>query len=89
MRDLFRELPEACDNTLLIAERANVEIAFGDAAARAAEQLGPGRPVPLIPYTATQIEDRLRGALSAESVAPATDPPNLIWPVPAKEAGRT
>ena len=26
MRHLFRELPEACDNTLLIAERANVEI---------------------------------------------------------------
>ena len=29
MRHLFRELPEACDNTLLIAERANVEIEFG------------------------------------------------------------
>ena len=29
MRHLFRELPEACDNTLLIAERANVEIDFG------------------------------------------------------------
>ncbi len=26
---LFRELPEACDNTLLIAQRANVEIEFG------------------------------------------------------------
>jgi DNA polymerase-3 subunit alpha len=31
MRDLFRELPEACDNTLLIAERANVDIEFGQA----------------------------------------------------------
>ena len=30
MRDLFRELPEACDNTLWIAERANVEIEFGN-----------------------------------------------------------
>ena len=30
MRYLFRELPEACDNTLLIAERANVEIEFGN-----------------------------------------------------------
>ncbi|MFM8237714.1 MAG: DNA polymerase III subunit alpha, partial [Actinomycetota bacterium] len=29
MRHIFRELPEACDNTLLIAERANVEIEFG------------------------------------------------------------
>jgi DNA polymerase-3 subunit alpha len=29
MRDLFRELPEACDNTLWIAERCNVEIEFG------------------------------------------------------------
>jgi DNA polymerase-3 subunit alpha len=29
MRSLFSELPEACDNTLVIAERANVDIAFG------------------------------------------------------------
>jgi len=29
MRQLFAELPEACDNTLLVAERANVEISFG------------------------------------------------------------
>ncbi len=29
MRNLFAELPEACDNTLLVAERANVEIDFG------------------------------------------------------------
>ena len=29
MRYLFRELDEACDNSLLIAERANVEIEFG------------------------------------------------------------
>jgi len=29
MRALFDEVPEACDNTLLIAERARVEIAFG------------------------------------------------------------
>ena len=31
MRHLFREVEVACDNTLWIAERANVEIAFGDA----------------------------------------------------------
>ena len=29
MRHLFSEIPEACDNTLLIAERATVEISFG------------------------------------------------------------
>ncbi len=31
MRYLFRELPEACDNTLWIAERADLEITFGEA----------------------------------------------------------
>ena len=30
MRQLFAELPEACDNTLHIAERCNVEIKFGE-----------------------------------------------------------
>ena len=29
MRSLFAELPEACDNTLAVAERADVQIAFG------------------------------------------------------------
>jgi DNA polymerase-3 subunit alpha len=29
MRDLFRQVPEACDNTLWIAERAQVDIEFG------------------------------------------------------------
>jgi DNA polymerase-3 subunit alpha len=29
MRNLFRDFPEACDNTLWIAERAQVEIEFG------------------------------------------------------------
>jgi len=29
MRSLFSEVPEACDNTLLVAERAHVEIEFG------------------------------------------------------------
>jgi DNA polymerase-3 subunit alpha len=29
MRALFGELPEACDNTLLVAERAHVDIQFG------------------------------------------------------------
>ncbi len=30
MRHLFSEVPESCDNTLWIAERANVEIEFGN-----------------------------------------------------------
>lgn len=30
MRDLFRDVPSACDNTLWVAERCNVEIEFGN-----------------------------------------------------------
>jgi DNA polymerase-3 subunit alpha len=39
MRYLFRELPEACDNTLWIAERCQLDITFGDA-------LLPNFPIP-------------------------------------------
>jgi DNA polymerase-3 subunit alpha len=39
MRHLFREAPEACDNTLLVAERAAVELEFGNA-------ILPSFPVP-------------------------------------------
>ncbi len=39
MRYLFREVPSACDNTLWIAERANLEIEFG-------KPLLPNFPVP-------------------------------------------
>lgn len=39
MRYLFRELPQACDNSLWIAERANIEIEFGNA-------LLPNFPIP-------------------------------------------
>src|SRR5690242_18455742 len=39
MRDVFRELPDACDNTLLIAERADVEIECG-------QSVLPAFPVP-------------------------------------------
>src|SRR3954453_21677989 len=39
MRYLFRELPEACDNTLWVAERCDVEITFGNA-------LLPNFPIP-------------------------------------------
>jgi DNA polymerase-3 subunit alpha len=43
MRDVFRELPDACDNTLLIAERANVEIEFGQAGAAVVPRAGGPR----------------------------------------------
>jgi DNA polymerase-3 subunit alpha len=39
MRHVFRELPEACDNTLLIAERCQVDLGFGQA-------ILPAFPVP-------------------------------------------
>src|SRR5436190_12778191 len=39
MRSIFREVPESCDNTLLIAERAEVELEFGQA-------ILPSFPVP-------------------------------------------
>ena len=32
MREIFRELPEACDNTLRIAESCELELVYGDAA---------------------------------------------------------
>ena len=39
MRALFAEVPDACDNTLLVAERADVELEFGQA-------ILPAFPVP-------------------------------------------
>ena len=33
MRALFAELPEACDNTLAIADQVDLELIYGDAAA--------------------------------------------------------
>jgi DNA polymerase-3 subunit alpha len=39
MRHLFRDFPEACDNTLWVAERADVEIEFG-------KPLLPNFPIP-------------------------------------------
>lgn len=39
MRHIWKDLPEACDSTLWIAERANVEISFG-------EQHLPAFPIP-------------------------------------------
>jgi len=37
MRYLFRDIPEACDNTLLIAERAQVNIEFDNDALRSSD----------------------------------------------------
>ncbi|OWY61199.1 DNA polymerase III subunit alpha, partial [cyanobacterium TDX16] len=52
MRELFREVPEACDNTLWIAERANVEIEFG-------KPLLPDFPLPAeFAPTAEQTQDQ-------------------------------
>jgi len=50
MRHLFEELPEACDNTLLIAERADVQIELGKPSL-------PEFPVP-DRFTGTNYEDR-------------------------------
>jgi DNA polymerase-3 subunit alpha len=59
MRSLFREVPEACDNTLWIAERANVEIAFGDA-------LLPEFPIPAGFATDAEYLERLTWAGARE-----------------------
>jgi DNA polymerase-3 subunit alpha len=50
MRSLFSEVPEACDNTLLIAERSNVQIEFGLNAL-------PEFPVPA-EFTGSRYEER-------------------------------
>ena len=56
MRELFKEIPEACDNTLLIAERCNVTLREG-------ENLLPQFEVP-----AGQSEDSWLRALSHEGL---------------------
>ena len=69
MRSLFAELPEACDNTLWIAERANVEIEFGKpAAARVppARRLRRRRRVPPAPD--------LRGGPGSATATPLPEP---------------
>jgi DNA polymerase III subunit alpha len=54
MRALFAEAPEACDNTLWIAERADVEIEFGNAV------------LPSFPMPEGHTEDSFLGELSLE-----------------------
>ncbi len=65
MRHLFVELPEACDNTLLIAERANVEIDFGRPSL-------PRFPVP-DEFTGDTYEDRAAAYLRHLSIEGAKD----------------
>ncbi len=55
MRHLFREVPEACDNTLLIAERADVQIELGKPSL-------PEFPVP-DPFTGATYEERAQSYL--------------------------
>ena len=67
MREVWRELPEACDNTLLIAERCHVEFAEG-------ANLMPQFPVPdgeseeswLVKEVELGLQKRFRGAVPDE-----------------------
>jgi len=67
MRELFRELPEACDNTLLVAERC--EVAFTEG-----RDLMPRFPVPegeteqtlFVRQVEEGLERRYRGAITTE-----------------------
>jgi DNA polymerase-3 subunit alpha len=63
MRHLFREVEEACDNTLLIAQRANVEIEFGNPKL-------PEFPVP-DEFTGASYEERANAYLRSLSFAGA------------------
>ncbi len=78
MRHLFAELPEACDNTLLIAERANVEIDFGRPSL-------PRFPVPP-EFTGEDYNQRAAAYLRALSFAGAEERYGV--PVPAEVATR-
>jgi DNA polymerase-3 subunit alpha len=69
MRSLFREAPEACDNTLLIAERADVELEFGQA-------ILPAFPVPKgHDENSYLLELTMQGARDRYGVTP---PPHVI-----------
>ncbi|MBF6556076.1 MAG: DNA polymerase III subunit alpha [Acidimicrobiales bacterium] len=74
MRQLFAELPEACDNTLLIAERASVEIDFGRPSL-------PRFPVP-DEFTGVTYEERAADYLRSLSIEGAKERYGL--PVPAE-----
>ncbi len=81
MRHLFAELPEACDNTLWIAERANVEIDFGrpslprfpvppEFSGESYEARADGLPAP--PHLR-----RCRGSVRCPGPRPRPQPPRL------------
>jgi DNA polymerase-3 subunit alpha len=74
MRHLFAELPEACDNTLLIAERASVEIDFGRPSL-------PRFPVP-DEFTGVTYEERAADYLRSLSIEGAKERYGL--PIPAE-----
>ena len=78
MRHLFAELPEACDNTLLIAERAKVEIDFGRPSL-------PRFPVP-DEFTGSTYEERAASYLRHLSVEGAKE--RYGHPVPAAVMSR-
>ena len=78
MRHLFRELPEACDNTLVIAERANVEIDFGRVSL-------PRFPVP-DEFTGDTYEERAADYLRHLSIEGAKERYGL--PIPAEVMSR-
>jgi DNA polymerase-3 subunit alpha len=78
MRHLFSELPEACDNTLLIAERANVEIDFGRPSL-------PKFPVP-DEFVGVTYEERAAGYLRQLSIDGARE--RYGHPVPAEVMSR-
>ena len=63
MRHLFREVPEACDNTLWIAERANVEITLRRPAA--AELPTAARASPTTPSTSPTSRGRAPASAGA------------------------
>jgi DNA polymerase-3 subunit alpha len=78
MRHLFAELPEACDNTLLIAERAHVEIDFGRPSL-------PRFPVP-DEFTGATYEERAADYLRSLSIEGAKERYGL--PIPAEVMSR-
>ncbi len=73
MRQLFAELPEACDNTLLVAERADVEIDFGRVSL-------PKFPVP-DEFVGDTYEDRAAQYLRSLSIGGAKE--RYGQPIPA------
>ena len=62
MREVFAELPEACTNTLAVAERCNLELTFGAVPPARATRCRPATTLGLLP-PASCAEDGLAPAL--------------------------